>query len=238
MAWNVFKFCTGLKVIGSVMIVVVLGVVGVSYYAVIIFNYAPHLIKGGSEAAIALIVIILFHVLLLMLLWCYFTVIFTDPGGVPQSWWPSPIEDLENQTTPLASTVSPPTGLNVPIVAQGPLVRYCRKCSHFKPPRCHHCSVCKRCVLKMDHHCVWVVNCVGACNYKFFLLFLLYTFLETTLVTAALLPQFIVFLSDADVEVVHPGILATIFLAFGLHSESSLFNAFSDELLFGSVTGL
>ncbi len=63
MAWNVFKFCTGLKVVGSVMIVVVLAVVGVSYYAVVISIYAPQVIKGGSEAAVALILVILFHVL-------------------------------------------------------------------------------------------------------------------------------------------------------------------------------
>jgi len=63
MAWNVFKFCTGLKVVGSVMIVVVLAVVGVSYYAVVISIYAPQVIKGGSEAAVALILVILFHAL-------------------------------------------------------------------------------------------------------------------------------------------------------------------------------
>jgi palmitoyltransferase len=29
----------------------------------------------------------------------------------------------------------------------------CKKCIAPKPPRAHHCSVCNKCVLKMDHHC-------------------------------------------------------------------------------------
>ncbi|GJN40309.1 hypothetical protein PR202_gb29514 [Eleusine coracana subsp. coracana] len=94
-----------------------------------------------------------------------------------------------------------------------PRVRYCRKCNQLKPPRCHHCSVCGRCVLKMDHHCVWVVNCVGALNYKYFLLFLFYTFLETTLVTLSLLPHFIAFFSDVEIPG-SPAALATTFLTF------------------------
>ena len=48
----------------------------------------------------------------------------------------------------------------------------CEKCGNrWKPPRAYHCSTCDRCVFKMDHHCVWINNCVGAGNAKYFLQF-------------------------------------------------------------------
>ena len=31
--------------------------------------------------------------------------------------------------------------------------RKCLKCTNFKPLRAHHCSICDKCVLRMDHHC-------------------------------------------------------------------------------------
>ncbi|XP_073286791.1 probable protein S-acyltransferase 14 [Primulina huaijiensis] len=208
MAWNVFKFCTALRGLGSIMIILVLGVVGVSYYAVVITNYGPALAAGGLNSLLALAVLLLFHFLLVMLLWCYFSVVFTDPGSVPSNWRPA--MDEERGVTDLLTTTEFPTN------SDNQEVRYCRNCNQLKPPRCHHCSVCGRCVLKMDHHCVWVVNCVGALNYKYFLLFLFYTFLETTLVTLSLLPDFVAFFGEGEVPGT-PGTLATTFLAFVLN---------------------
>lgn len=43
-----------------------------------------------------------------------------------------------------------------------------------KPERSHHCSICKTCVIKYDHHCPWLNQCVGLHNERYFLLFLLY----------------------------------------------------------------
>ncbi|CAH9118068.1 unnamed protein product [Cuscuta europaea] len=213
MTWNVFRFCTALRGLGSVMIVLVLGVVVLTYYAVVITTYGP-LLAGGSGAIgilTSVVVLVLFHFLLVMLLWSYFSVVFTDPGGVPPNWKPS-FDEERGDTDPLTASEC----ISLPAGAAHSTIRFCKKCNQLKPPRCHHCSVCGRCVLKMDHHCVWVVNCVGALNYKYFLLFLFYTFLETTLVTSSLLPNFIAFFGDEEIPI-SAGSLATTFIGFALN---------------------
>ncbi|XP_006573306.1 probable protein S-acyltransferase 16 isoform X1 [Glycine max] len=90
----------------------------------------------------------------------YRAAISTDPGRVPATYMP----DVEDAESPIHEIKR----------KQGGDLRYCQKCSHYKPPRAHHCRVCKRCVLRMDHHCIWINNCVGHANYKVFFIFVLY----------------------------------------------------------------
>ena len=44
----------------------------------------------------------------------------------------------------------------------------CRSCQFRKPARSKHCSICDVCVSKSDHHCVWLMNCVGKGNHVYF----------------------------------------------------------------------
>lgn len=59
-------------------------------------------------------------------------------------------------------------------------VSICKKCISPKPPRTHHCSVCNRCILKMDHHCPWLNNCVGHGNHRYFYLYMVYMVIGVT----------------------------------------------------------
>lgn len=44
----------------------------------------------------------------------------------------------------------------------------CEACEHVRPPRCHHCKICKCCVLLYDHHCFFLNQCIGYNNYRAF----------------------------------------------------------------------
>ncbi|KAF4120687.1 palmitoyltransferase ZDHHC2/15/20 [Geosmithia morbida] len=108
-----------------------------------------------------------FGLLLYVLLnWSYTTAVFTPPG--------STTDDNGYGLLPTEASGAENGATSYTVKSNGEF-RYCKKCQARKPDRAHHCSTCRRCVLKMDHHCPWLATCVGLRNYKAFLLFLIYT---------------------------------------------------------------
>ncbi|KAG7390236.1 hypothetical protein PHYPSEUDO_008374 [Phytophthora pseudosyringae] len=79
----------------------------------------------------------------------YVYVCIKDPGYVPRSTRPAyELLAMEDNAVP------------------------CPTCVTRKPQRSKHCSACRRCVYRFDHHCPWINNCVGIGNHRSFLIFL------------------------------------------------------------------
>ncbi|KAF4532112.1 hypothetical protein B566_EDAN004117 [Ephemera danica] len=103
----------------------------------------------------ATINMIIFQVFAFLAFASHLRTMFTDPGAVPKG----------NATKEMISLMG---------FREGQVIFKCPKCCSIKPERAHHCSVCQRCIRKMDHHCPWVNNCVGENNQKYFVLFTFY----------------------------------------------------------------
>ncbi|XP_043497721.1 palmitoyltransferase ZDHHC6 isoform X1 [Polistes fuscatus] len=77
----------------------------------------------------------------------FISAIFEGPGFLPLKWKPEKATDAQ-------------------------FLQYCTVCQGYKAPRSHHCRKCGLCVMKMDHHCPWINNCVGHHNHGHFTAFL------------------------------------------------------------------
>eukprot|EP00928_Gymnodinium_smaydae_P080183 TRINITY_DN63932_c0_g1_i1.p1 TRINITY_DN63932_c0_g1~~TRINITY_DN63932_c0_g1_i1.p1 ORF type:complete len:326 (-),score=48.51 TRINITY_DN63932_c0_g1_i1:16-993(-) len=106
--------------------------------------------------------------LTMMYMICYVRSILVAPGTVSDPKW-------------RMGTASPPPVEAFEFKGSGRR-RFCKWCYVYKPDRCHHCRLCGTCVLKMDHHCPWIMNCVGFKNHKYFFLLVIYAWLSTVFV--------------------------------------------------------
>ncbi|XP_046972401.1 palmitoyltransferase ZDHHC15B isoform X1 [Vanessa atalanta] len=183
--WRAFKWLP---------VLLIVSIVTWSYYAYVI-QLCIFTIESTVQQCIYLV---LYHILLIMFAWSYWRTIFADIKPIPEKY-KLPEAELEKllsaETEDAQRTILENFAKDLPIVTRtmSGSVRYCNRCVLVKPDRAHHCSICSRCVLKMDHHCPWVNNCVCFHNYKFFMLFLGYALLYCLFIMSTCLPYFIRF---------------------------------------------
>jgi len=174
-------------------VIFVLGIISV-LYAIFVFCHCVPMLqidvreehRDDSLRKQGIVQLSVFHFITFMLLICYYLSIVTHPGEIPE-------EDSDWQYLP-PDGMPPPTqsGATAPKAREAKSTgerRHCKWCGKYKPDRCHHCRVCQTCILKMDHHCPWIYNCVGHRNYKFFFLLLFYTVLDLHLIVWTMVPS-------------------------------------------------
>jgi hypothetical protein len=114
--------------------------------------------------------IIFLNINFFLLCYSYYLAIVSNPGyDVGTRIYPPPQHGGVQQVNIQQENVL------VDPISEYYMMKYCKNCEVLRNNiRTHHCSVCKKCVIKMDHHCPFVYNCVGFKNQKFFILFLFY----------------------------------------------------------------
>ncbi|KAI1898934.1 hypothetical protein AGOR_G00077500 [Albula goreensis] len=182
------------RIFSWIPVVIITSVVLWSYYAYV-FELCLFTLTNTLEKVAYLLV---FHVCFVMFCWTYWKSIFTPPTPPCKKFQLSYTDkeryELEERPE-VQKQILMDIAKRLPVFtrAASGAIRFCDRCQVIKPDRCHHCSVCETCVLKMDHHCPWVNNCVGFSNYKFFLLFLVYSMLYCVYIAATVFQYFIKF---------------------------------------------
>lgn len=124
--------------------------------------------------------ITVYHIILVMFVWSYLSSLMQQHPPIPEEYRLTQEEHDKLLTFPadkvdeILKKIVVLRMLELHTCTDLNRIRYCRHCHHIKPDRTHHCTACGICVLKMDHHCPWIANCVGYANYKHFILMVFY----------------------------------------------------------------
>ncbi|EJW04509.1 hypothetical protein EDEG_01277 [Edhazardia aedis USNM 41457] len=134
-----------------------------SYYVFIGFFYVNF---SEAHCNLSIIALIIYQFIISMVV-VHYMLLIPKPGVSTRNLSTLPLEKSPNDFSCLNMYLS--EYLKVKHVQSQIL---CITCGIYKPPRAHHCTKCNSCYLRMDHHCVWINNCVAFHNYKFFILFM------------------------------------------------------------------
>lgn len=103
------------------------------------YSVVTCLILPEPDAVYKTINFIIFEILLFLATVAHLKCVFTDPGSIPRG----------SATREAIASLG---------LSEDSIIFKCQKCCAIKPDQAHHCSVCRRCILRMDHHCRKLYN--------------------------------------------------------------------------------
>lgn len=78
---------------------------------------------------------ILYSLIIFLATLSHFKAMTTNPGAIEKNAIPIDYDDITNKKN----------------------YKTCKRCTTYKPLLTHHCRICERCVLKMDHHWYFIL---------------------------------------------------------------------------------
>mmetsp|Transcript_68796 Transcript_68796/g.174819 ORF Transcript_68796/g.174819 Transcript_68796/m.174819 type:complete len:311 (-) Transcript_68796:71-1003(-) len=169
-----------IKVVSLIPVFAVVGLFCFEWYVYnVVFVLSQMETWVGSSLYLNLARTSMFNALWLLAAWSYTRSSLTDPGLVPDEW----LNFVREMDTLGQERSSSHHGWHT----RGATL--CNHCQHKRPERAHHCSICGRCVMRMDHHCPWIGNCVGFKNHKYFILMTFYGMLACGCFVFTAVPQ-------------------------------------------------
>jgi len=166
--------------------------------------------------------VVLFNTVIFLVSFSHLRAMCSDPGAVPLPQSRMDFSDIHS-------------GSDATLIQHEDWT-VCMRCETYRPPRAHHCRICKRCIRRMDHHCPWINNCVGERNQRYFIQFLVYVGVLSAYALVLVVVSWVKECSDCnhEINIKQTRIIHCIILVM----ESFLFGVFVLAILYDQLEAI